>query len=227
MPAGYKINGNACPHQAAVALKYGISHLNFIPQTAKERFNIAIVAAGNNTKFNVSQFVSLHQKEIESDPHFFGDQEEMDEEPQVKIPTSTSLDSPRRHSTTNAAIPAVFLGDEEISLDHVIKLHKEVSQDIEHRLRTSDKNYCKCVFVQNNNYLCPYVGAKQLSLHLPVPMLNLERTEVEIPCQFFTMLPELRYNQHLLQEEKQTLNLPVHKQVVVVLNFQTAKEKQV
>ena len=52
------INGNACLHQVAVALKYGISNLNFIPQTAKERFNIiAILAARNNTKFSVFQFV--------------------------------------------------------------------------------------------------------------------------------------------------------------------------
>ena len=31
------MNGNACPHQAAVALKFGINSLNVIPQTAKER----------------------------------------------------------------------------------------------------------------------------------------------------------------------------------------------
>ena len=89
------INGNACLHQVAVALKYGISNLNFIPQTAKERFNIAILAARNNTKFNVSQFVSLDLKEIESDSHFFGNQKVI-EEPQAKIPMSTSMNSPDR-----------------------------------------------------------------------------------------------------------------------------------
>ena len=58
IPREQGINGNVCLHQVAVALKYGISILNFIPQTAKERFNIiAILAARNNTKFSVFQFV--------------------------------------------------------------------------------------------------------------------------------------------------------------------------
>ena len=35
------MNGNARPHQAAVALKFGTNNLNFIPQTAKDRFNLA------------------------------------------------------------------------------------------------------------------------------------------------------------------------------------------
>lgn len=59
---------------------------------------------------------------------------------------STPLDSPQRYWTTmNAAIPDVLQEDDEISLDHVMKLHNlEVSQGIEYRLRTSDKNFCKC-----------------------------------------------------------------------------------
>ena len=60
IPREQGINGNACFHQVAVALKYGISNLNFISQTAKERFNIdVILASRKNTKFNVFQFVSL------------------------------------------------------------------------------------------------------------------------------------------------------------------------
>lgn len=55
------MNGNACPHQAAVALKFGINNINFVPQTANERFNLAILAVGNNKHFSVTQFVSLHQ----------------------------------------------------------------------------------------------------------------------------------------------------------------------
>lgn len=38
IPREQGINGNACLHQVEVALKYGISNLNFIPQTAKERY---------------------------------------------------------------------------------------------------------------------------------------------------------------------------------------------
>ena len=80
-------SGNACPHQAAVALKFGISNINFVPQTAKERFNLAILAVGNNNNFSVTQFVSLHQKEIESSPHFYKDQDKDHDEQQVILPS--------------------------------------------------------------------------------------------------------------------------------------------
>lgn len=39
-------NGNACAHQAAVALHYGGSNLNFIPQSSQERYNLAVLAIG-------------------------------------------------------------------------------------------------------------------------------------------------------------------------------------
>lgn len=58
------VNGNACSHQAAVALKFGINNANFIPQTANETFNLATLAVGSNNNFRVTQFVSLNQKEI-------------------------------------------------------------------------------------------------------------------------------------------------------------------
>ena len=77
------MNGNACPHQAAVALKFGTNNLNFVPQTANERFNLAILAVGSNKNFSVAQFVSLHQKEIESNPHFYRDQEKDHKEQQI------------------------------------------------------------------------------------------------------------------------------------------------
>lgn len=40
---------------------------------------------------------------------------------------------------------------EDISLE-ILKLHHEVSEDIEYRLCTSDNNFCKCYF----NYLTLY-----------------------------------------------------------------------
>ena len=46
--------------------------------------------AGEVTYVTVTQFVSLYQKEIESHPHFFGDQEK-DEEQQILLPMSGSL----------------------------------------------------------------------------------------------------------------------------------------
>lgn len=42
---------------------------------------------GNNKNLNVAQFVSLHQKEIESNPHFYGDKEMVDD--MEILPTTT------------------------------------------------------------------------------------------------------------------------------------------
>lgn len=57
------------------------------PQTAKDRFNLATLAVGNNKNLNVAQFVSLYQKEIESNPHFYGDKEMEDD--METLPTTT------------------------------------------------------------------------------------------------------------------------------------------
>ena len=141
------MNGNACPHQAAVALKFGINNINFIPQTAKERFNLAILAVGSKNNFSVTQFVSLHQKEIESNHHLYRDQEK-DEEPQILLPMSGSLENHIKEtndSSINAGTDA-NLPDDELSLDQIIKLHQQVSQDIEYKLRTSDNNFRLCYF---------------------------------------------------------------------------------
>ena len=143
-------SGNACPHQAAVALKFGISNINFVPQTAKERFNLAILAVGNNNNFSVTQFVSLHQKEIESSPHFYKDQDKDHDEQQVILPSmpadsqesiSTETNDNCISSQTDANLP-----DAELSVDQIIKLHKQVSQDIEYKLRTSDTNFRLCYY---------------------------------------------------------------------------------
>ena len=67
------VNGNACSHQAAVALKCGINNANFIPQTANERLNLATLAVGSKNNFRVTQLVNLCQKEIENNPDFYGD----------------------------------------------------------------------------------------------------------------------------------------------------------
>ena len=136
------VSGNACPHQAAVALKLRINNINFIPQTAKERFNLAILAIGDKKNFSVGQFVSLHQKEIESKPPFYGDQEK-DEEQQTLLPMPDSPETETMDTNdgiidagTDATVP-----NDEVSLDQIIKLHQQVSQDIEYKLRTSDNYY--------------------------------------------------------------------------------------
>ena len=143
-------SGNTCPHQAAVALKFGTSNINFVPQTAKERFNLAILAVGNNNNFSVTQFVSLHQKEIESSPHFYKDQDKDHDEQQVILPSmpadsqesiSTETNDNCISSQTDANLP-----DAELSVDKIIKLHQQVSQDIEYKLRTSDTNFRLCYY---------------------------------------------------------------------------------
>ena len=55
-------NGNPCAHQAAVALKYGIAGISFIPQKPKERFNLAKLAIGNHQELQLHKFVHLHER---------------------------------------------------------------------------------------------------------------------------------------------------------------------
>ena len=59
------VNGNACPHQAAFTLKFGINKANFISHTAKERFKLATPVVGSNKNFRVTQ--------IEKNLDFSGD----------------------------------------------------------------------------------------------------------------------------------------------------------
>ena len=146
------VNGNACPHQAAVALKFGINNANFIPQTANERFNLAALAVGSNNNFRVTQFVSLHQKEIENNPDFPGECEMEDEmlppltDNDDGKPTEDNDESNSIHPSDEMDVP------EDISLNEILKLHHEVSEDIEYRLCTSDNNFRKCYL----NYLTLY-----------------------------------------------------------------------
>ena len=144
-------NGNACSHQAAVALKFGINNANFIPQTANERFNLATLAVGSNNSFRVTQFVSLQQKEIENNPDYSGDCEIEEEMLPPLIDSDNGKqtednESSSTHPSEEMDIP------ECTSLNEILRLHHEVSEDIEYRLCTSDKNFRKCYF----NYLSVY-----------------------------------------------------------------------
>ena len=139
------VNGNACSHQAAVALKFGINNANFIPQTAHERFNLGTLAVGRNNNFRVTKFVSLHQNEIENNPDCSGDCE-IEEE---MLPSL--IDSVNGKQTENNESSSTYPSDEidipdDISLNEILKLHHEVSEDIEYRLCTSDNNFRKCYF---------------------------------------------------------------------------------
>ena len=139
------VNGNACSHQAAVALKFGTNNANFIPQTANERFNLATLAVGSNNNFRVTQFVSLHQKEIENNPDFSGECEIEEEMLPPLIDNGNgkqteNYESSSTHPSDEMDIP------ENISQNEILKLHHEVSEDIEYRLCTSDNNFRKCYF---------------------------------------------------------------------------------
>ena len=65
-PAGN--NGTACPHQAAVVLKYGASNPNFVPQNHHEKYNLAVTAVGERPDLQTEKFVNIHQKELEKKP---------------------------------------------------------------------------------------------------------------------------------------------------------------
>ena len=139
------VNGNACPHQAAVALKFGTNNANFIPQTANERFNLAALAVGSNNNFRVTQFVSLHQKEIENNPDFPGECEMEDEmlppltDNDDGKPTEDNDESSSIHPSDEMDVP------EDISLNEILKLHHEVSEDIEYRLCTSATTFASVI----------------------------------------------------------------------------------
>lgn len=67
-------NGNACPHQAAVALIFGLKNPKFIPQSARERYKLAVLAMGDSPVLSVSRFVRLHQEQIEQNTDFISEQ---------------------------------------------------------------------------------------------------------------------------------------------------------
>ena len=102
--------------------EFGISNINFVPQTAKERFNLAILAVGNNNNFSAIQFVSS--------PHFYKDQDKDHDEQQVILPSmpadsqesiSTETNDNCISSQTDANLP-----DAELSVDQIIKLHQQL-----------------------------------------------------------------------------------------------------
>ena len=59
-PAGE--NGNSCPHQAAVALKYGVSNSNFIPNNHIDKYKLAVLAIGDHPDLCAEKFADIHKK---------------------------------------------------------------------------------------------------------------------------------------------------------------------
>ena len=154
-------NGNPCAHQAAVALKYGIAGINFIPQRPEERFSLAKLATGNHKELQSEKFVHLHQKntaEMEMDsgdqcvPLHVNSLCETPDEPQ------DSIQSPEKGSKI----------DDEFELENI--LHRQVSNNIELKLRTTDKNFWACY----EKYLEIYRNHFQIFKNLPNRFQNQE-----------------------------------------------------
>jgi len=109
---GYERQGMSPPSSCGTEVIW-----NFILQTAKDRFNLATLAVRNNENLNVAQFVSLHQKAIESNPHYFGD-EEMEDDIETLPSTTDSAGSPEmyRHvdSINSVTNDAEHLADQDV-----------------------------------------------------------------------------------------------------------------
>ena len=117
-----------------MALKYGIAGINFIPQRPEESFSPAKLAIGNHKELQLEKFVHLHQKntaEMEMDsgeqcvPLEVNSLCETPDEPQCHI------HSPEKDSKI----------DDEFELENILRLHRQVRDDIELKLRITDKNF--------------------------------------------------------------------------------------
>ena len=62
-PAGQ--DGSACPHQAAVVLKFGVSNCNFIPKNHVDIYNLAVLAIGDHPDLLLDRFANIHQKTLD------------------------------------------------------------------------------------------------------------------------------------------------------------------
>ena len=130
-PAGE--NGNSCPHQAAVALKYGISNSNFIPTNHIDKYKLAVLAIGEHPDLCAEKFADIHQKKFDSTKTAITEPVVVNEIPKY-VPLN---DEPENVDDEHTDKP-------ETSLEDVIKLHKEVSSDIEFWLRSGNPNFIKC-----------------------------------------------------------------------------------
>ena len=129
-------NGNSCPHQAAVVLKYGVSNHNFIPTNHMDKYKLAVLAIGEHPNLCAEKFADIHQKKFESTKPSITEPFPVNKNP--NIPLNDKLDNNENDYTNPTS------EQQETSLDDVIKLHKEVSSDIEFWLRNGNPNFTKC-----------------------------------------------------------------------------------
>lgn len=125
-------NSKPCAHQAAVALKYGIAGINFIPQKPEEGFNLAKLAIGNHQELQLQKFVHLHERPsidmcVDSNDHV------------VPMATDTLSEATPGDDSCGSPSPK-----KEVELKDILKPHKQVSDDIELKLKTTDNNFRAC-----------------------------------------------------------------------------------
>ncbi|CAH3027941.1 unnamed protein product, partial [Porites evermanni] len=125
-------NSKPCAHQAAVALKYGIAGINFIPQKPEEGFNLAKLAIGNHQELQLQKFVHLHERpsidmRVDSNDHV------------VPMATDTLSEATPGDDSCGSPSPK-----KEVELKDILKPHKQVSDDIELKLKTTDNNFRAC-----------------------------------------------------------------------------------
>ncbi|KAL9978127.1 hypothetical protein ACROYT_G015612 [Oculina patagonica] len=130
-------NGNPCAHQAAVALKYGIAGINFIPQRPEERFSLAKLAIGDHKELQLQKFVHLHQNQ-----HAVSDMNSNDYvipmDVDSAIPPTKDDISSSQSSDKESGVEA------DIKIEDILRLHRQVQDDIELKLKTTDKNFRAC-----------------------------------------------------------------------------------
>jgi len=130
-------NGNPCAHQAAVALKYGIAGINFIPQRPEERISLAKLAIGDHKELHLQKFVHLHQNkhaDIDMDTNDYFVPMDVDSDLLSTEDDTSSSPSSDRESRFEADIP----------LQDILTLHRQVQDDIELKLKTTDNNFRAC-----------------------------------------------------------------------------------
>ena len=127
-------------------LKYGASNPNFVPQNHQEKYNLAVTAVGEHPDLKTENFVNIHQKELEKKAGY-----------SLSSPLSCDNISTDKLQTTSTQIKDIsdsvastscdttdFEGAKDLNLEKIIELHKQVTGDIEMRLRNGDASFRQC-----------------------------------------------------------------------------------
>ena len=101
-----------------------------------DKCKLAVLAIGEHPNLCAEKFADIHQKKLESTKTVITEPFPVKENP--NIPLNDKLDNIENDYTSPTS------EQQETGLDDVIKLHKEVSSDIEFWLRNGNPNFIKC-----------------------------------------------------------------------------------